>query len=101
MRQNNTIDEVENSMAATPDEMTQYDWFGQARIHEVGGNFDGALKAYENAIRIDPNFAKAWYYKAKLHLQMGDKANAKKCAETALELEPNWKKHIDKILSHL
>ncbi len=81
-----------------PDEMTQYDWFGQARIHEVAGDLEEALKAYEEAINIDPKFAKAWFYKAKLHLQLGQKKQAKEAAEKALELEPKWEKHVKKLL---
>jgi tetratricopeptide (TPR) repeat protein len=78
--------------------MTQYDWFGQARIHEVAGKLKDALKAYEAALEMDPNFAKAWFYKAKLHLQLGHKKKAKECAEKALELEPKWEKHVKKLL---
>lgn len=79
--------------------MTQFDWFGQARIHETSGDFKAALEAYENALKLDPEFAKAWYYKAKLHLRMGKKKKAKECAEKALEFEPKWKKHVEKLLA--
>ncbi|MFW9887583.1 MAG: tetratricopeptide repeat protein [Candidatus Thorarchaeota archaeon] len=54
-------------MAAAPDEMTQYDWFGQARIYETTDDYESALQAYEKALEPDPDFAKAWFYKAKLH----------------------------------
>ncbi|MHA2210644.1 MAG: tetratricopeptide repeat protein [Candidatus Thorarchaeota archaeon] len=43
-------------MAAAPDEMTQYDWFAQARIHEVADEYDSALRAFDKALEIDPNF---------------------------------------------
>ncbi|MHA1924649.1 MAG: tetratricopeptide repeat protein [Candidatus Thorarchaeota archaeon] len=88
-------------MAAAPDEMTQYDWFGQARIHEITDEYDSALRAYEKALEIDPKFAKAWFYKAKLHHQLGQKSDAMKCGRKVLELKPEWEKHIRKFLPDL
>jgi tetratricopeptide (TPR) repeat protein len=93
--------EVENAMAAAPDEMTQYDWFGQARIHEITDDYESALQAYEKALEIDPSFAKAWYYKAKLHHQLGQKSDALKCGRKALELKPDWESHLRKFLPDL
>ena len=55
-----SLHEEEICLTAAPDEMTQYDWFGQARIHEVAGKLKDALKAYEAAIEMDPEFAKAF-----------------------------------------
>jgi tetratricopeptide (TPR) repeat protein len=88
-------------MAAAPDEMTQYDWFAQARIHEVADEYDSALRAFEKALEIDPNFAKAWFYKAKLHHQLCQKSDALECARKVLELKPEWENHIRKFLPDL
>jgi tetratricopeptide (TPR) repeat protein len=88
-------------MAAAPDEMTQYDWFGQARIHEITDDYDSALQAYEKALEIDPNFAKAWFYKAKLHQHLGQKAEAMECAKRVLELKPDWESHVRKLIPDL
>lgn len=93
--------EVDNVMAAAPDEMTQYDWFGQARIFEIAEDYESALQAYEKALEIDPNFAKAWYYKAKLHHQLGQKSDAQECGRKALALKPDWEKHLRKFLPEL
>lgn len=90
--------EDENAMAAAPDEMTQYDWFGQARIYEIANEYDAALRAYEKALEIDPNFTKAWFYKAKLHHQLGQSSEAMECGRKVLELKPEWEKHIRKFL---
>ena len=88
-------------MAASPDEMTQYDWFGQARIHETQEEYDQAIQAYERSLEIDPSFAKAWFYKAKLHYKLGQKKEAKECVEKVLELEPDWEKYVKKYLPDL
>jgi tetratricopeptide (TPR) repeat protein len=93
--------EVESKVAATPDEMTQYDWFGQARIHEISGDYESALQAYEKALELDPDFAKAWFYKAKLHHQLGQSSEALICGRRALELRPDWEKHLRKFLPNL
>ena len=85
-------------MAAAPDEMTQYDWFGQARIYEMNNEYDAALGAYEKALEIDPNFTKAWFYKAKLHHQLGQNSEAMECGRKVLELKPEWEKHVRKFL---
>jgi tetratricopeptide (TPR) repeat protein len=88
-------------MAAAPDEMTQYDWFGQARIHETTHDYESALQAYEKALELDPSFAKAWFYKAKLHHRLGQSTEALKCGRRVLELRPDWEKHLRKFLPDL
>ncbi|MHA2140171.1 MAG: tetratricopeptide repeat protein [Candidatus Thorarchaeota archaeon] len=85
-------------MAAAPEEMTQYDWFAQARIHEIADEYDSAFQAYRNALEIDPKFAKAWYYKAKLHQQLGQESDAVICGKKVLELKPEWEHHVRKFL---
>jgi tetratricopeptide (TPR) repeat protein len=88
-------------MSAAPEDMTQYDWFSQARIHETMGNDQKAIEAYEESIRLDPKFAKAWFYKAKLHYKLGQKDLARECVERVLELEPDWERYIKKYLPDL
>ena len=88
-------------MAAELDQMTQYDWFSQARIHETNGNDEKALEAYENSLKIDPEYAKAWFYKAKLHYKLGEKELAKECIERTLELEPDWERYVKRYMPDL
>ncbi len=88
-------------MAAEIEERTQYDWFNVAKIHENKGEFEKALEAYEEAIKLDESFAKAWYYKAKLLHQLGRMDEAKECAKKVLELEPKWEKHVREFLPEI
>jgi len=88
-------------MAAEIDQMTQYDWFSRARIHETNGDDDKAIEAYEEAIKIDPEFAKAWFYKAKIHYKRGEKEQAKECIEHTLRLEPDWEKYVKRYMPDL
>jgi tetratricopeptide (TPR) repeat protein len=88
-------------MAAEIDERTQYDWFAIGRAHETKEEYEEAIAAYEQAIKLDPKLAKAWFYKAKLHHKLKQMEEAKDSARKALELEPDWKKHIRKFLPDL
>ena len=88
-------------MAAEIEERTQFDWFSVARIHEERGENTEALKAYEESIKLAPEYAKAWFHKAKLHYKLGQKDRAKECAKRILELEPDWKKYIEKYFPDL
>jgi len=88
-------------MAAEIDQMTQYDWFSQARIQETKGNDEKALKAYDKALEIDPGYAKAWFYKAKLYYKLGEHELAKECVERTLDLEPDWDRYVKKYMPDL
>ncbi|MGV9168936.1 MAG: tetratricopeptide repeat protein [Promethearchaeia archaeon] len=85
-------------MAARKENFTEYDWFGEAKVLENKGEEEEALEAYQNAIKMDPEFAKAWYYKAKLHHKLGQEKQAIECAKKALEIEPDWEKYVKKFL---
>lgn len=85
-------------MSVGPEDFTQYDWFGEARSLEATGKFEEALKAYEEAIKIDAEFAKAWFYKAQLHHKLGQVEEAIRCAKEAIRLKPEWANHVRKFL---
>jgi tetratricopeptide (TPR) repeat protein len=85
-------------LAAEFRERTQYDWFSVARIYETKGQENEAMKAYEESIKLDPNYAKAWFHKAKLHYKLGQKEKAKECISRVLELKPEWEKYVKKHL---
>jgi tetratricopeptide (TPR) repeat protein len=88
-------------MAAELDEMTQYDWFANARMQETLGETKKAIEAYEEALKIDPQFAKAWFYLAKLHYKLGHKEKAKECAKRTIEIVPAWESHVKKYMPKL
>jgi tetratricopeptide (TPR) repeat protein len=90
-----------DSLAAEIEERTQFDWFSVARIHEEEGQYNEALMAYEESVKLAPKYAKAWFHKAKLHYKLGQTEKAKECVKRILELEPDWKKYIEKYLPDL
>ena len=88
-------------MAAEIDERTQFDWFCIARIHETTGDYDEALMAYDEAIKIDAGYAKAWFHKAKLHYKLDQRKEAKDCIKIVLELKPDWEKYVKRYFPDL
>ena len=51
-------------------------WLGTAFLRSVAGNYDGALSAANNALRIDPESAESMLYVVAISLTMGDAATA-------------------------
>ena len=88
-------------MAAELDEMTQYDWFAHARMYETTGETEKAIEAYEESLKLDPEFAKSWFYLAKLLYKLGQKDRAKECAQRTIEIKPEWEKHVTKYMPNL
>jgi tetratricopeptide (TPR) repeat protein len=88
-------------MAADIDERTQFDWFSIARIYETRGEYDEALKAYEESIKIDASYAKAWFHKAKIHYKLKQKKEAKECIKRVLELKPEWERYVKRDFPNL
>lgn len=85
-------------MAAEIHDRTQYDWFSIGKTHETKGDYEKAINAYEEAIKLDPQLAKAWFYKAKLHHKLEQMDEAKECAQKVLELKPIWEKHLKRFM---
>lgn len=85
-------------MSISHDLYTEYDWLGEGRVRETGGDLDGALKAYEEALKMNPGFATAWYRKALVHHRLGQKTEAAACAKKVIELKPEWEKHVKQFL---
>ncbi len=85
-------------MSVGHEDYTQYDWFSEAKVLEATEDYDKALEAYDEALEIDPGFAKAWFYKAQLLAKMGQKEEAIRCARETFKLNPAWEKHIRKFL---
>jgi tetratricopeptide (TPR) repeat protein len=81
-------------MSAEIDEMTEYDWFSEGKKLEAKGEYEEAIKAYEESIKLKPDLAKSWFYKAILHFKLGQNDKAAECVKKALELKPSWEKML-------
>lgn len=62
------------------------------------GNYEIALKGFENAIRAKSNHAIAYYYAAKCYEKLGNTEKAQKYADTAKKIvneDPFWRKYAE------
>ena len=59
-----------------------------AVINLVNKDFDKALAVYDEAIEINPNFAKAYHERGRIKLLKGDKDGSVEDMKKAIELAP-------------
>jgi tetratricopeptide (TPR) repeat protein len=79
---NITMDEIEGKPAEV--------WFNKGFALSSLGKYDEAIKAYDEAIRLDPNLDGAWYNKGLAIYYQGKYADAIKCYDEAIRLNPNY-----------
>ena len=56
------------------------------------GEFQEALKCYDEILEMDPNYVKAWYAKGLVFLQLEKPKESLDCFDKALEIDP---KNVD------
>ena len=56
----------------------------------IQGKYDEAIKAYDEAIRLDPNLAEAWNNKGNALYSQGKYDEAIKAYDEAIRLDPNF-----------
>ncbi|MCX6677431.1 MAG: tetratricopeptide repeat protein [Methanothrix sp.] len=78
---NITTDEIENKSAEV--------WFNKGFALNSLGKYDEAIQAYEEAIRLGPNYAKAWNNKGIALDNQGKHGEAIKAYDEAIRLDPN------------
>ncbi len=64
-------------------------WFNRGFILDYQGRYDEAINAYDEAIKLDPNYAKAWNSKGTILGKQGKFDEAIKCFDEAIRLDPN------------
>jgi tetratricopeptide (TPR) repeat protein len=70
------------------------DWWDKGVALYYQGKYDDAIKAYEEAIRLDPNYATAWYYKALALKALGRTVDAEAAYAKAKELDYDFYKDV-------
>ena len=59
-------------------------------IEEQSKFFEEALKCFDKAVEIDPNYTLAWVSKGLAFFNKKDYDQALKCFDKALEIDPNY-----------
>lgn len=68
---------------------TALDWFERGCLADSSAEtYDEAIAAYQNAIRIDPNFADAHCNLGTVYYNQGRRKEARACYERATQLDP-------------
>ncbi|MGY5875171.1 MAG: tetratricopeptide repeat protein [Candidatus Thorarchaeota archaeon] len=88
-------------MSVGYEDYTAFDWFAEAKSFEKSQEYDKALMAYDEALKLNPEMAKGWFYKAAMHYKLGQKDKAAECAKKAVELKPSWEKHVKRDMPDL
>jgi len=96
-----TLTDAEKSVGAKPptEDLEAYDLYLQARAFAIGEtriSYQTALDLYEEALRLDPDFALAWLGLAKAHITTywytgdpGERDNARTAIDRAREIDPD------------
>lgn len=60
-------------------------------VYEMTGRTADALRMYETAVAIKPEFGANWYALARLRVQSGDSSGASTALSRAIELDVGWR----------
>ena len=77
--------DVDRALSISPDYAFGHSHRGE--VLRLRGDFDGAVTAYNTAIRLDPSFIVAYYDRAGVHLKRGDRQKARADYQATLDLK--------------
>jgi len=73
-------------------QQTAEEWFYKGVDLYDQGNYDEAIKCYDEAIKLNPQYAEAWSSKGNALVNQGDYDEAIKCYDEAIKLNPQYAK---------
>ena len=79
---------IMESLSINPYQFTAWNNLGSVEV--AMGRIPAAIHAYERAVLLDPNSARASFHLGRLLLESGRKVEALPLLKRARELAPNW-----------
>jgi len=76
-------------MTSAQCQQTAEDWLNKGNNFYNQDFYDLAIKCYDNAIEIDPNYTNAWTWKGKALSAQGKYDDAIKCYDEVIRIDPN------------
>ena len=79
---------ADNASAVSPKELTSQEWLEKGKMEFGLGNFESGLRAYSEAIQLNPDFTEAYKHRAIVKTTMGDLSGALSDLQKSLQLNP-------------
>ncbi len=92
------VQAVQAEATATGNPTTAGGWYELGNTYMNGGRYDGALHAYEMAIALAPDFAKAYFAKGQALATIGSHSEAIDAYRSAIAADPALSQVIDSYL---
>lgn len=73
----------------SPDKMDAAAWFGKGYSLSSDGEYEQAIKAYDEALKLNPDLAAAWIQKARALYESGRYDESIIASQAALRIDPN------------
>ncbi len=64
------------------------EWYNEGLALYLSGNYAEAIKAYDEALKINPQYAEAWTFKGIVLSELGRNDEANKAFDEALKINP-------------
>jgi len=64
------------------------DWYNEGIALHISGDRDGAIRCYDHALEIDPEYAAIWGSKGIALYELGRYDGVIQCYDHALEIDP-------------
>src|SRR5512147_1739085 len=84
---------------ATPNPVDATGWYNAGIVYYNEGRYDGAIYAFDQAIALNPGYARAYFAKGQVLAKMGMQAEAIKAYEQAIALDPGLAPIVESYLS--
>ncbi|MDM7934819.1 MAG: tetratricopeptide repeat protein, partial [Methanothrix sp.] len=77
-------------IASAQCQQTAEEWFYKGVEHQDHGNYEEAIRCFDEVLRLDPDNAEIWNIKGVALRNLGRYDDAIKCYDEAVRLDPDY-----------